>query len=211
VNPTRMFKPILLPAVLVVAALAAPAAQAGLLVTSAQSCDAQQLTKPFSRFGDNALYTPVPGGSFESGSPSWTLTGGARVVSGNESYSVRSGADSKSLYLPAGATATSRSICVGLGEPTLRWFGKQNGGLLSTVTSTMTVEVLFETSLGQVLALPIGAGALNTGWSPSLPAPVVANLLPLLPNSKTAVAFRFRAVTGNWNVDDAYVDPYRSW
>jgi hypothetical protein len=180
-------------------------------VTSAQSCDVQQLSQPFSKFGDNAAYTPVPGGSFESGAPAWTFTGGGRVASGNESYSVRSAGDSKSLYLPAGATATSRSICVGLGEPTLRWFGKQNGGLLSTVTSAMTVEVLFEDSLGQVLAVPIGAGALNSGWSPSLPAPVVANLLPLLPNNKTAVAFRFRAVTGNWNVDDVYVDPYRYW
>jgi hypothetical protein len=24
-----------------------------------------------------------------------------------------------------------------------------------------------------------------------------------------AVAFRFRAVTGTWNVDDVYVDPYQ--
>jgi hypothetical protein len=196
---------------LVVAAFAAPAAQAGLLVTSAQDCDAAQLSQPFSRFGDNAFYTPVPGGSFESGAPAWTLTGGARVVSGNESYSVRAAGDSKSLYLPAGATATSRSICVGLAEPTLRWFAKQNGGLLGTVTSAMTVEVLFETSLGQVLAVPIGAGALTGNWAASLPAPVLANLLPLLPGDKTAVAFRYRAVTGNWNVDDVYVDPYRSW
>jgi hypothetical protein len=210
-NLARKLKLTLVPAALALGALAAPPAHAGLLVTSAQSCDAQQLSRPFSNFGDNASYTPVPGGSFEPGAPSWTFTGGARIVSGNESYSVRSAGDSKSLYLPSGATATSPSICVGLAEPTLRWFGKQTGGLLSTVTSAMTAEVLFEDSLGQVLALPIGAGALNAGWSPSLPAPVVANLLPLLPNSKTAVAFRFRAVTGSWNVDDVYVDPYRSW
>jgi hypothetical protein len=25
------------------------------------------------------------------------------------------------------------------------------------------------------------------------------------------VAFRFRAVTGNWNVDDVYVDPFTRW
>jgi hypothetical protein len=40
---------------------------------------------------------------------------------------------------------------------------------------------------------------------------VIANLLPLLPGDKTPVAFRFRAVTGNWNVDDAYVDPLQRW
>jgi hypothetical protein len=36
---------------------------------------------------------------------------------------------------------------------------------------------------------------------------VVANLLPLLPNNYTAVAFRLRAVTGTWRIDDVYVDP----
>jgi hypothetical protein len=71
--------------------------------------------------------------------------------------------------------------------------------------------VLFESSLGVVLSAPIGAGLLSSTWQPSLPAVVVANLLPLLPGDKTAVAFRFRALTGNWNVDDAYVDPYARW
>jgi hypothetical protein len=72
----------------------------------------------------------------------------------------------------------------------------------------MTVEVLVETSLGLVVPVPIGAGLLNTGWAPSLPHLVAANLLPLMPNAKTAVAFRFRAVLGTWQIDDAYVDPY---
>jgi hypothetical protein len=62
-----------------------------------------------------------------------------------------------------------------------------------------------------VVEAPIGAGLLNTSWQPSLPGVVSASLLPLLPGSKTAVAFRFRAVTGNWNVDDAYVDPFSKW
>jgi len=182
-------------------------ASAGVLVQTAQSCEAQSLSQPFARFGDFADYTPVPGGSFESGSQAWTLAGGARVVSGNEAFDVRSAADSKSLYLPAGASATSPAMCVGLTEPTLRWFHKSSGSLLG-LTGAMTVEVLFEDSLGQVVALPIGAGLLGTSWQPSLPAVVTASLLPLLPDQKTAVAFRFRALSGSWNVDDVYVDPY---
>src|SRR5205823_2526558 len=121
---------------------------------------------------------------------------GAAVVSGNESYYVRAARDSRSLYLPQGATATSPSICVGLSEPSLRWFAKQSGTLLG-LTGSMTVEVLFEDSLGHVLSAPIGTGLLSTGWRPSVPAVVTANLLPLLPGQKTAVAFRFRAVTGS--------------
>jgi hypothetical protein len=197
-------------AALTLVAVAAPTANAGLLVSTASNCDTQQLSQPFAPWADSANYTPVPGGSFEAGAPVWSLTGSAKVVSGNESFGVSSKSDSRSLSIPQGSTATSRSICVGLGEPTLRWFQKQSGGLLGlgSITSAMTVEVLFEDSLGQTLALPIGAGALNSGWSPSLPAVVIANLLPLLPGQKTAVAFRFRALTGNWTIDDVYVDPY---
>jgi hypothetical protein len=197
-------------AALTLIAVAAPTANAGLLVSTASNCDTQQLSQPFAPWADSSNYTPVPGGSFEAGAPVWSLTGGAKVVSGNESFGVRSKSDSRSLSIPQGSTATSRSICVGLGEPTLRWFQKQSGGLLGlgSITSAMTVEVLFEDSLGQTLALPIGAGALNSDWAPSLPAVVTANLLPLLPDQKTAVAFRFRALTGNWTIDDVYVDPY---
>ena len=194
-------------AVSTIAALMAPAADAGVLVNTAQSCDSQQLSQPFASFGDLAKYTPVPGGSFESGSAGWTLSGGAKVVSGNETFQFRSAADSHSLYLPQGATAVSPSICVGLNEPTLRYFQKQAGSLLG-LTGAMSVDVLFEDSLGNVLSAPLLPGALTTGWQPGLPAPIVANLLPLLPGQMTAVAFRFRALTGNWNVDDVYVDPY---
>ena len=196
-------------ALLALGAFASPAS-AGLLVKTAQGCATQTFSKPFSQFGDFANYTPMPGGSFEGGSPAWTMTGGAKVVTGNETFKVRSSSDSKSLYLPQGATATSPAMCVGIEHPTARWFAKSSGSLLG-LTGAMTVEVLFEDSLGQVLALPIGAGLLNTSWQPSLPGVVSASLLPLLPGQKTAVAFRFRAVTGNWNVDDAYVDPYSKW
>lgn len=190
-----------------IAALMAPAANAGILVNTAQSCDSEQLSQPFARFGDPAQYTPVPGGSFESGSAGWSLSGGAKVSSGNEPWQVGSAADSHSLYLPQGATAVSPSICVGLNEPTLRYFEKQAGSLLG-LTGAMTVDVLVEDSLGNVVSAPLLPGALTTSWQPGLPSPIVANLLPLLPGQMTAVAFRFHALTGNWNVDDVYVDPY---
>ena len=190
------------------AALAAPAADAGVLVSSAASCDTQQFSQPFSRWSDMASYTPVPGGAFEQGQAAWTLAGGAKVVSGNETFRVRSATDSNSLYIPAGGVATSPAICVGLSEPTIRWFQKQSNSLLG-LTGLMSVSVLTETSLGLVVETPVGAGLLGTSWSPSVTGLIVTNLLPLLPNNKTAVAFRFRAITGSWNVDDVYVDPYQ--
>ena len=193
-------------AAIATAAIAAPAANAGLLVSSAESCEAQQFSKPFSPWADYANYTPVPGGAFEAGQKAWTLSGGAKVVSGNEKYNVRSSDDSRSLQIPAGGVATSPAMCVGLSEPTIRWFQKQSSVL--GLTGSMTVSVLTETSLGVVVETPVGAGLLTSAWSPSLTGVVITNLLPLLPDSKTAVAFRFRAVTGTWTVDDVYVDPY---
>jgi hypothetical protein len=187
--------------------LAAPAANAGVLVQTATSCSSETLSQPFARFGDLSHYTLVPGGAFESGEPAWTVTGGARVATGNESFNVHGASDAHSLYIPQGGSATSPAMCVGIDHPTARWFAKSSGTLLG-LTGSMTVSVLFEDSLGQVLELPIGAGLLSSSWQPSLPGVISASLLPLLPGQETAVAFRFRAVTGNWNVDDVYVDPY---
>jgi hypothetical protein len=193
-----------------IAALAASAtpASAGLLVSSARSCSQNTLSQPFAGFGDRASYTSVPGGSFESGSAAWTLSGGAKIVSGNEPWRVGGASQSRSLSLPPGATATSPAMCVGIGDPTLRYFAKSSS--LLGLTGAMTVEVLTETSLGLVVGVPLLPGVLTNSWKPSPMTPVIANLLPLLPGDKTAVAFRFHALTGTWGLDDVYVDPYKT-
>src|SRR5579884_1980918 len=88
----------------------APAAHANLLsAVLPGTCGSQPESQPFAGFGDTNLYTPVPGGSFEVGTPSWALWNGAQVVSGNESYNVAGG--SRSLRLPAGSSATSPALC----------------------------------------------------------------------------------------------------
>jgi hypothetical protein len=181
-------------------AFAAPA-HAGVLTTSATSCDDSALSQPFKRWNDNNYYKTV--GTFENGSDGWTLAGGAKVVSGNETAYVHGAKDSHSLLLPAGSTATTPPVCVGLDEPTLRFFTRKNSGLLST----MAVTVQVQTSLGVWVTLPIGTD-LGGGWHPSLPMLVVANLLPLLPPDRTAVKFSFTPLlAGSWQVDDVYVDP----
>ena len=196
-------------AVTLATVLGAESANAGLLVNteSAKNCTTQVLQQPFKRWLDYFNYTLVPGGNFESGAPAWTLSN-AKVVSGNETFYVRSTKDARSLSLGASGAATSRPVCVGLEYPLLRFFARNRG----LPTSALTVEVLFETSLGKVLALPVGVvPGLMPSWQPTLPIPVIANLLPLLPNQKTAIAFRFRAtgIGGNWQIDDVFVDPHR--
>jgi hypothetical protein len=188
----------------VLAALPATAG-AGVLVESASSCQPQPTSKPFAPWGDRADYVLAPGGSFEHGTPGWRLAG-ASVVPGNESFYVGGRSDRYSLRLDPGESATSSTICVGLEHPTLRLFARNNRLLLSA----LSVEVIVETSLGATLAVPVGVALPQSSWRPTPVYLVVANLLPLLPNDHTPVAFRFRAVGGGtWWIDDFYVDPRR--
>jgi hypothetical protein len=182
---------------------AAPAAHAGVLVSSAPKCEVQSSTRPFLRWLDPLPYTPVPGGAAES-ADGWKLTGGATIATGNEPWKVQAAGDSRSVLLPPRSSATTRSICVGILHPTLRFF-VSGGDLLSFVR----VEVLYEDVLGAVHSVTIGRTLLGGGWRPTLPMPVLVNLLALLPGDRTAVAFRFTAQgAATFRIDDLYVDPY---
>jgi hypothetical protein len=191
-------------AVALTGAIAAPAS-AGILTASAKDCGDESLSQPFAVFGDQASYKLVPGGSFEGALTDWTLTGRARVVAGNEPWKVGGSGHGKSLVLPAGSTAVTAPTCVGIHEPTMRFFAKKNSGLLSTLAVTVYVK----TSLGLVVPVPIGVLLGNGQWKASPKMLIVANLLPLLPNDRTPVAFGFTPVLGEWQIDDVYVDPAR--
>jgi hypothetical protein len=186
------------------AALAVPAtAAAGPLTDNAPACDSQVLGQTFLPWADVASYTLNPGGSFENGADGWSLTG-ASVASGNEPFQVTSASDGNSLSLPSGSSAVSAPICVGIEHPDIRFFASA-----SNPAARLHVEVLFEDGAGNVLSAPIGSISGNTGWAPTAPLPIVANLLALLPGNHTAVAFRFRTCGGSFRIDDLYVDPYQ--
>ena len=189
-------------------ALGAPAASANVLTEPGlPGCEDRPVEQPFAAFGDRANYSLVGGGSFESGATGWTLSRSA-VVSGSNPFQVNGGGHTKALQISGGGVATSPEVCVGLEHPTMRFFVKSSGGLLSL--STLSVEVIVRTSLGVKVALPIGVTLPATKWRPSARHLVVANLLPLLPGNYTPVAFRFRAIGGaTWTIDDVYVDPKR--
>jgi hypothetical protein len=192
-------------AVAVIAALPA-AASAGVLVRTTTSCASESLSQPFVPWLDGARYTLAPGGAFEAGGPNWNLAGSATIVAGSESFRVHAPGDARALRIPSGSSAQSPAMCVGLGHPTLRLFARRTGGSL---LSTLRVDVLFEDNLGLLSSLPIGVVLAGSQWTPSLPLPVVANLLPLLPGQQTPVAFRLTPQGGGtWDVDDFYVDPW---
>lgn len=192
--------------VALVALAAAPAASAGTLIDRlGGSCPEQVLRQPFLRWLDPAEYTLVPGGHFERAAKRWQLDG-AVVGDGNEPFFVHRPGESKSLSLPAGSSATSPVMCTTLLHPTIRLFARRSGSALST----LQVEVLFEGLGGGVRSASVGLIAAGTNWQPTLPIPVVANIVALLDGGQTPVAFRFTPVgPATWSIDDFYLDPKR--
>jgi hypothetical protein len=183
--------------------ISAPA-QAATLVASDTNCSTSSLSQPFLPWADVAEYELAPGGNFEAGAPAWTLSGGARVVSGNESFYVDSASDSQSLSLPAGSSATSPTTCVGIENPDLRLFAVNSGD----PSSTLAVSVNYETLLGPA-STQIGTVTSTGTWEPSAQMPLLVNLLPLLPNNETPVSFTVTPQgAGNWQIDDVYIDPW---
>jgi hypothetical protein len=170
---------------------------------------AQDLTQPFLPWLDPLSYAFAPNGGLESGLAGWSSSGGARVVSGNESYAVHGAGDAYSLSLPQGASATTPPICIGTLTPTTRFFVRNAGASLST----LRVDVLYTTVLGIRGSALVGLVVGSPSWQPTLPLPLFANVigLPLLTGGSTQISLRFTALGsgGSWQVDDVYVDPYK--
>jgi hypothetical protein len=195
-----------LAAVLLLAAFAAPApASAGLLGTgTAAECD-PDTSQVFRPWGDSAYYRLAPGGSFDSG-PSWSLSGGARVVSGNEPYRLVAG--TRSLSLPAGSTATSPTMCFAFGDWHARFMVRNTGAS----TGRLEVDILVRSLLGVVSVLDGGTVRADGTWDPSPEMSALLTNLGGLTSLTKAVSFRLQAKgTGaQFQVDNVFLDPFRS-
>jgi hypothetical protein len=190
------------------AMMVTPSAEAGLIGTPpASGCESP--SRVFAPWGDYAYYGLVPGGSFESGTPAWALSGGARVVAGNETFYVRSRSDSRSLYLPSGSSALSQTVCFGLGDWHARFFVRNVG----SPGGSLKVDIVVKSLLGSVVSLLDGGSVSATGaWAPSSRVKLtLTNLCSLL--GVRAVAFRFRTSGSGaaFQVDDVYLDPFKEW
>jgi hypothetical protein len=191
-------------AVLMLAAFTAPAS-AGLLSTGAASeCD-PDTGQVFRAWGDDAYYRLVPGGTFE-GDASWSLAGGARVVSGNEPYRLRSG--SHSLSLPAGSTATSPTTCFAFGDWHARFVVRNTGA----ASGRLEVDILVRNLLGVVSILDGGAVRADGTWDPSPEVSATLTNLGGLLGLTRAVSFRLQAKGSGakFQVDNVFLDPFRS-
>lgn len=163
-------------------------------------------SSPFLPWGDPGNYSLLPGGDFERGAVGWTLSRGARIVSGNEPWRVSNALDRSSLALPDGSSAATPAICAGLADPTIRFFvsavDDDNAGRLD-------VSVLVKIA-GSVRELPVATISGRGGWRPTPVIPFLANATALASGGAAQVSFRFVSRGGGWRIDDVYVDPLKS-
>ena len=195
--------------VVIIASLAmSSTAKAGIIGTGGGSyCDPTS-KKVFTPWGDSANYARLLNNGFENGTTGWVLSGGAKVVSGNESFKVGGSTDSHSLLLPAGSSVYSGTVCFALGDWHMRMFARNVG----SSTGKLRVQVIVPSFLGGLLTILDGGTFSSSGsWAPSpRMALLLSNLTSIL--GTKAVAFRFTPVgTGAaYQIDDVYLDPWKS-
>jgi hypothetical protein len=209
---TRQARALLL--VFVLAALALTLAKAP--PASAAGCASQTATKAFSRFGDFNDYFLLPSGHFESGAGGWTLSTGAKVVPGNETYYLRSSADKASLQIPASGTVKSPWVCIAKNEPMLRFVARSSGSGTGGNYTNLVASMTIKGSTGSVVNVYLGdlSAASYAGWKPSpiYSYAVWLNQAWLYNGGDTVqvqVQFAVGGSGGSWNIDDLYIDPFK--
>src|SRR5690348_11359683 len=171
------------------------------------SCPTQPVSNPFSQWGDSNDYFLVPGGSFEGTADQlgWTLSN-ASLTTGNEPFNVNDPGDQQSLTINGGGIATSPYFCVDETMSGLRFFAAQ-----VSAGTDLRVRALVENPDGSVTVVPIAdlADGSMPAWAPT---DALGGSGRLPDGSSIMVALRFRAPvsSGSWQIDDIYVDPYRS-
>ncbi len=183
----------LLASVLVVLTLPAAA--------GAASCASNATTHPFVQYGDDAAYSLVQAGSFESGASGWSLSKAA-VVSGKGDQ-VDGG--THALEIQPSGEAVSPAFCVSAEYPSFRFFLRQTSG------SWAVLNVILRWTDSSGTTHETTAGSLQTGTSWELsPIMQLGSSLPVEGGGTVSVRLVFKPEPygGAWAVDDVYIDPY---
>jgi hypothetical protein len=189
-------------------ALAIAVSPAGAVTAAATTTCWPATTQAFAASGDPNQYFLAPGGSFEAGAPAWSLAGGAARVTGNNTAGGDPSTNTTSLSLPAGSSATSPAVCMNLLTPTMRFYVRNTGAS----TAKLGVTVLYTLPNGSPASLQV-AQITGTGvWHATTPIALLVNVMALTsPTGTTNISIQFRPLdaTGQWRVDDVYVDPFK--
>jgi hypothetical protein len=171
---------------------------------SQQECQAPLLSQPFWGFKDTRHYVLAPGGDFsDAGGAGWQFFGGARIVDDIRPDGTVGG----SLYMPSGSTAVSPVMCVDMTYPTARLWARTLGGdgdVDFSVSYASTKSELKPQSVGHVRGDA-------RGWKLSGDVHIKPELAGRAYGWRR-VAFVLTAGgrTGEFQIDDIYVDPRAS-
>jgi hypothetical protein len=192
---------------IVSAALAVPAANAGLISGLLGGNCPTSGTQVFAPWKDYNAYFLAPNGGLENGSTGWSLSGGASVVTGNEPFYA---SGTHSLALPSGSTATSPVTCIGPKNVAIRMFGSDLGG----TDSGLHVRVLWYGLVNQLLGITdFDTFAPRGPWGPTSSVSSkggVDLLVPLLGSTSARVQLTPIGGGSSWRIDDLFVDPWLS-
>jgi hypothetical protein len=202
---------------LFVAAVAAGAATAGPPKSGTVTglCDWMDATlpTPFAPWDDFGQYFLLSGGDFEGDLSGWTLSDGAAVVSGNESYQIGSPTDHQSLLLPPGSSVTTPNVCVTALSPDLR-VALMNTGAKDP---RLEIDLNFTDDKGNSRTQKLKDLRGGSKWDFTDPLKFLGPVNSVLKrNGQTVVSFTFVAKAKKddsnslWQIDDLYVDPYKS-
>ena len=182
-----------------------PAANAGLVsgLVGAALPSCGSTTRPFAQFGDGGSYCTLKNNGFENGSAGWTLSGGASVVADNEPWFVN-GPGGNALDLPPGASATSSPVPISLLDPYFRLFARG-----TATDGALRVQILFRGLTGNLTGVLNASDLSPSDYASWEPSGDVASLLALpLGTSSAQVVVTSRAGSGDWEIDDVFVDPW---
>lgn len=171
------------------------------------SCDPQPVSTPFAQWGDGNSYFLVPGGSFEgtADQSGWTLDN-ASLTAGNEPFNVGGASDSQSLTINAGGSATSPYFCVDDTMSDLRLFAQE-----TAAGSDLQVQALVQTPGGvRTISLADLADGSMPAWAPTDPITGNTSAIPSGSSVMAALQFSLPGSAGAWQLDDIYVDPWRT-
>lgn len=177
---------------------------AALINTKADpACAAQQTSKPFAAWRDNADYVPAPNGGFEDGLDTWSASGPVTVTNENNPFFISGDpSDGQSVTLASGGSIASASFCGGLAYPTVRMMARSTDGK----PAKALVTIRYTGRDGLLAALPLGTITAGSTWAPS-EVTMTASGLPLITGTKLGLTIT--ATSGSVVLDDIYIDPLR--
>ncbi len=169
------------------------------------TCGQRITQQTFSAYGDTNEYFLPQEGDYETSSLSgWVLYNAGPVLGNNPFYLSRNRYDARSLKINPSGSAGSEVICVVPGEDSIRFAYRSPG----VSASALRVDITVISALGTASASYTVSGS-TAGWAVS-PRMAIPNRVDYTGAQSLKIRFTPTGTAATWQVDDVYVDPWRT-